>query len=151
MLSFGSTALDQFKERLAEWPQYCNHILQISHFRESQPELVKFIERALMRGGRNQREIAGNGIFLENQQFNGAVQTGRHSPLLPLEGLEQLPVPLTASELERKSLHFHPRTSVGEVSLMLYLARQFLFFPTLPDLLKWIHLTFIHHSKPEEV
>jgi len=129
MLSFGSTALDQFKERLAEWPQYCNHILQISHFRESQPELVKFIERALMRGGRNQREIAGNGIFLADQQFNGTVETGRHSPLIPLEGLEQFPVPLISTELdERKSLNFHPRTPVGEVSLMSYLARQVLFF-----------------------
>lgn len=129
MLSFGSTALDQFKERLAEWPQYCNHILQISHFRESQPELVKFIERALMRGGRNQREVAGNGIFLADQQLNGTAQTGGHSPLIQLEGLEQFPVSLTSIELdERKSLNFHPRTPVGEVSPMSYLARQVLFF-----------------------
>ncbi|KAG0608479.1 hypothetical protein M758_8G108900 [Ceratodon purpureus] len=108
MLSFGSTALDQFKERLAEWPQYCNHILQISHFREIQPELVKYIERALMRGGRNQHEIAGNGIFLADQQFNGTVQSGAHSSLIPLEGLEQFPVPLTSIELEERK-PFNPQ------------------------------------------
>lgn len=129
MLSFGSTALDQFKERLAEWPQYCNHILQISHFRESQPELVKFIERALMRGGRNSREIAGNGMFMADQQFNGTVQTRGHSPLIQLEGLEQFPVPLTSFDLEeRNSLNHHPRTPVGEVSLLSYLQGTLLDF-----------------------
>jgi len=27
-------ALEQFKQRLVEWPQYCHHILQIAHIRQ---------------------------------------------------------------------------------------------------------------------
>lgn len=49
MFSFGLAALEQFRDRLVEWPQYCNHILQISHMREAHGGLVEFIERALAR------------------------------------------------------------------------------------------------------
>ena len=128
MLSFGSTALDQFKERLAEWPQYCNHILQISHFRETQPELVKYIERALIRGGRNQHETTGNGVFLADQQFNGTVQSGAHSSLIPLEGLEQSLTPIELEE--RKSFNPQHRSSGSEVSPLSGLSIQVLIFCT---------------------
>ncbi|KAL3537028.1 hypothetical protein ACH5RR_000394 [Cinchona calisaya] len=49
MFVFGTNALEQFVDRMIEWPQYCNHILQISHLRASHSELVAFIERALAR------------------------------------------------------------------------------------------------------
>ncbi|KHG29327.1 CCR4-NOT transcription complex subunit 1 [Gossypium arboreum] len=49
MFLFGTKALEQFVDRLIEWPQYCNHILQISHLRATHSELVAFIERALIR------------------------------------------------------------------------------------------------------
>ncbi|CAI0393707.1 unnamed protein product [Linum tenue] len=49
MFVFGTNALEQFVDRLIEWPQYCNHILQISHLRGAHSELVAFIERALAR------------------------------------------------------------------------------------------------------
>jgi hypothetical protein len=49
MFSFGLTALEKFRDRLVEWPQYCNHILQISHMREAHGSLVEFIQRALAR------------------------------------------------------------------------------------------------------
>ncbi|KAK4379437.1 hypothetical protein RND71_001299 [Anisodus tanguticus] len=49
MFVFGIMALEQFVDRLIEWPQYCNHILQISHLRATHSELVAFIERALSR------------------------------------------------------------------------------------------------------
>lgn len=49
MFVFGILALEQFVDRLIEWPQYCNHILQISHLRVANSELVAFIERALAR------------------------------------------------------------------------------------------------------
>ncbi|MCO5612109.1 hypothetical protein L7F22_066371 [Adiantum nelumboides] len=49
MFSFGLAALEKFRDRLVEWPQYCNHILQISHMREAHGALVEFIERALAR------------------------------------------------------------------------------------------------------
>uniref|UniRef100_A0A2P2MSE8 CCR4-NOT transcription complex subunit 1 n=2 Tax=Rhizophora mucronata TaxID=61149 RepID=A0A2P2MSE8_RHIMU len=49
MFVFGTKALEQFVDRLIEWPQYCNHILQISHLRSTHLDLVTFIERALAR------------------------------------------------------------------------------------------------------
>ncbi|GFP80906.1 ccr4-not transcription complex subunit 1 [Phtheirospermum japonicum] len=49
MFSFGTRALEQFVDRLIEWPQYCNHILQISHLRATHAELVAFVERTLSR------------------------------------------------------------------------------------------------------
>ncbi|PON57727.1 CCR4-NOT transcription complex subunit [Trema orientale] len=49
MFVFGTKALEQFVDRLIEWPQYCNHILQISHLRSTHSELVSFIEQALAR------------------------------------------------------------------------------------------------------
>ncbi|CAM6118665.1 unnamed protein product [Calypogeia fissa] len=59
MFSFGLIALEQFMDRLVEWPQYCNHILQISHMREAHGNLVEFIERALARVTASQSEPAG--------------------------------------------------------------------------------------------
>lgn len=49
MFMFGTKALEQFVDRLIEWPQYCNHILQISHLRGAHPDIVVFIERTLAR------------------------------------------------------------------------------------------------------
>ncbi|KAL9690797.1 hypothetical protein QQ045_011207 [Rhodiola kirilowii] len=49
MFAFGTTALEQFVDRLIEWPQYCNHILQITHLRSAHPELILFIEGVLAR------------------------------------------------------------------------------------------------------
>lgn len=49
MFVFGTKALEQFVDRMIEWPQYCNHLLQISHLRATNSDLVAFIERALAR------------------------------------------------------------------------------------------------------
>ncbi|KAK2975819.1 hypothetical protein RJ640_022836 [Escallonia rubra] len=49
IFAFGTVALEQFLDRLVEWPQYCNHILQISHLCGAHPELVSFIEHTLAR------------------------------------------------------------------------------------------------------
>ena len=47
MLRFGLFALHQFKSRLPRWPQYCQHILQIPHLREHDPQLVAEIALCL--------------------------------------------------------------------------------------------------------
>ncbi|XP_058209887.1 uncharacterized protein LOC131322543 isoform X1 [Rhododendron vialii] len=46
MFVFGTKALEQFVDRLIEWPSNYIHILQMSHLRSSHSELVAFIERA---------------------------------------------------------------------------------------------------------
>lgn len=47
MFQFGMFALEQFKGRLHEWPQYCSHIVQIPHLRDGYAELVSEIETAM--------------------------------------------------------------------------------------------------------
>jgi CCR4-NOT transcription complex subunit 1 len=47
MFRFGMFALEQFKARLGEWPQYCSHIVAIQHLSTNSPELVTEI-RTLM-------------------------------------------------------------------------------------------------------
>ncbi|KAG5022258.1 hypothetical protein JHK85_018600 [Glycine max] len=59
MFLFGSLALEQFVDRLIEWPQYCNHILQISHLRSTHSEIVAFIEQALARISSGHSDVDG--------------------------------------------------------------------------------------------
>ncbi|XP_074263170.1 uncharacterized protein LOC141585978 isoform X2 [Silene latifolia] len=56
MFAFGTKALEQFISRLEEWPQYCNHILQISHLRSTHPNVVEYIDGVLAR-----KSHGGNG------------------------------------------------------------------------------------------
>jgi CCR4-NOT transcription complex subunit 1 len=48
MFQFGMFALEQFKERLHEWPQYCSHIVQIPHLKDGYSDLVVEIESAML-------------------------------------------------------------------------------------------------------
>lgn len=45
MFTFGVEALSHFKDRLAEWPQYCSHLLQIPQLRQAAPELVDLADK----------------------------------------------------------------------------------------------------------
>ena len=47
MFRFGMFALEQFLDRLHEWPQYCSHIVQISHLKDGYKSLVQEIEGAM--------------------------------------------------------------------------------------------------------
>ena len=47
MFKFGVEALLQFRSRLGEWPQYCSHIVQIPHLKETHPEIISYIEALL--------------------------------------------------------------------------------------------------------
>ncbi|KAL5999839.1 hypothetical protein ACLOJK_038126 [Asimina triloba] len=81
MFLFGAKALEQFVDRLVEWPQYCNHILQISHLRGTHAELVASIERALARVSSGQSEV--NGVNnAPSDQYQGS------SPQATLETME---------------------------------------------------------------
>ncbi|KAI9595324.1 CCR4-Not complex component, Not1-domain-containing protein [Syncephalis fuscata] len=42
MFRFGIQALAQFQSRLAEWPPFCEHLLQIPHLLQVHPELVQY-------------------------------------------------------------------------------------------------------------
>ncbi|XP_072963541.1 uncharacterized protein [Typha angustifolia] len=71
MFMFGTKALEQFMDRLIEWPQYCNHILQISHLRVSHSELVAIIERALAKISSSHTESNGGDSVASEQQASG--------------------------------------------------------------------------------
>lgn len=74
MFVFGTLALEQFVDRLIEWPQYCNHILQISHLRGTHSELVAFIEQALARISSGHSDTdGGNHAAVVNQ--HGSTQS----------------------------------------------------------------------------
>lgn len=73
MFVFGMKALEQFVDRLIELPQYCNHILQISHLRGSHSELVAFIERVLERISSGHSESDG-GRNASMDQHHGSIQ-----------------------------------------------------------------------------
>ncbi|XP_010933666.1 uncharacterized protein [Elaeis guineensis] len=73
MFMFGTKALEQFMDRLVELPQYCNHILQISHLRGAHAELVSTVERALARSSSSLSESTGGySLSTDQQQGSGA-------------------------------------------------------------------------------
>ncbi|XP_047337457.1 CCR4-NOT transcription complex subunit 1 [Impatiens glandulifera] len=75
MCIFGTKALEQFVDRLIEWPQYCNHILQISHLRASHSELVAFIERALARISSGNADSGGVNASDQHGSFHSTAAT----------------------------------------------------------------------------
>ncbi|KAJ8748950.1 hypothetical protein K2173_013387 [Erythroxylum novogranatense] len=126
MFVFGTKALDQFVDRLIEWPQYCNHILLISHLRSTHADLVAFIERELARISSGHLESDGSSstsssasqthgmsqVTLGNPEFNGVNVSHPGQQLssslhlqqrfeIPLEDRYKLPV---ASSTDTKSL-----------------------------------------------
>jgi len=50
MHAFGISSLERFKTKLKEYPQYCQHLTQISHFSSFPPHLIEYVEY----GGRSQ-------------------------------------------------------------------------------------------------
>ncbi|GFS35543.1 transcription regulator [Actinidia rufa] len=109
MFVFGTKALEQFVDRLIEWPQYCNHILQISHLRASHFELVAFIERALDRISSGHSESDGGHNFSADQ--HGSIQTaasnmevtGSSFPLIGSVGTQ--PAPQISSSIQLQQRH----------------------------------------------
>lgn len=74
MFVFGTKALEKFVDRLIEWPQYCQHILQISHLRGNQPELVAFIDRLLARNSSSYSESDAGYTPTADQHHNSISQ-----------------------------------------------------------------------------
>lgn len=61
LFKFGIQALKQFQARLAEWPQYCSHLLSIQHLYTSHPDLIQFIKSCQQQAGNNGSNAAGAG------------------------------------------------------------------------------------------
>ncbi|KAI3917584.1 hypothetical protein MKW98_021346 [Papaver atlanticum] len=81
---FGAKVLEQFVDRLIEWPEYCGDILQISYLRESHLELVASIENALATISSRQSPSNGSSIVPTNQH--------KEPNPVPLENMEAIVV-----------------------------------------------------------
>ncbi|XP_064641680.1 CCR4-NOT transcription complex subunit 1-like isoform X3 [Lineus longissimus] len=44
MYNFGIAALDRFKTRLKDYPQYCQHLASIPHFNQFPPHLIEYVQ-----------------------------------------------------------------------------------------------------------
>ncbi|KAJ0255219.1 CCR4-NOT transcription complex subunit 1 [Hirschfeldia incana] len=111
MFLFGSKALEQFVNRLVELPQYCNHILQISHLRSTHPELVTVIEQALSR------------ISSGNLESDASISHPGPSQFLPgngqfsVSGIGQsaLQLPAPVQPQQKNEVHIDDRSRVPSV------------------------------------
>ncbi|KAI8024154.1 CCR4-NOT transcription complex subunit 1 [Camellia lanceoleosa] len=105
---FGTKALEQFLDRLVEWPQYCNHILQISHLRGSHSELVAFIERALARISSGHSESEEGLSAATDQQHVQAAATNMEMPgssFLLIGSVGTQPGPQISSSIQLQQRH----------------------------------------------
>ncbi|KAL7238559.1 hypothetical protein ACSBR2_004616 [Camellia fascicularis] len=108
MFVFGTKALEQFLDRLVEWPQYCNHILQISHLRGSHSELVAFIERALARISSGHSESEEGLSAATDQQHVQAAATNMEMPgssFLLIGSVGTQPGPQISSSIQLQQRH----------------------------------------------
>ena len=63
VFAFGLKAVEQFKGRLGEWPQFTNQLLLFPHLRQAAPELVQALEKAPAPAA----EAGGDGGFAEDK------------------------------------------------------------------------------------
>ncbi|CAN4111809.1 unnamed protein product [Withania somnifera] len=106
MFVFGILALEQFVDRLIEWPQYCNHILQISHLRAANSGVVSLIERTLARISlaHSESEV---GHSPAADQFHGPIPSSpmnAEGPTFPVvgQGLQQSMQGTSSSQLTQR-------------------------------------------------
>lgn len=123
MFVFGTKALEKFVDRLIEWPQYCQHILQISHLRGTHSELVAFIERALARISSGHPESDAGHNPAADQHHNSIPQANIEMPAssFPLIGGQlgsQIPSPIQLQQRNQSYLDERHRASVTSSNYM---------------------------------
>lgn len=73
MFRFGIIALEQFRGRLNEWPQYCSHLMQIPHLRKLYPDIYADIQRTL--GGNGPSPGGSGNVSASTPVMNAAPST----------------------------------------------------------------------------
>eukprot|EP00605_Chrysophyceae_sp_TOSAG23-4_P000374 GSChrysophyteH1.ASY1.ANO1.424.1 assembled CDS len=106
MFSFGRVALEQFRGRLGEWPQYCSHLLQIPHFAKQCPHLFQDAQNAM-----NNTILVDSQSGPKNAEQPAASSQANSSP--PIVGLDMNKVnvdpaidPITPSDGLRDQIFF---------------------------------------------
>ena len=125
MFQFGMFALEQFKGRLHEWPQYCSHIVQIPHLKDGYADLVSEIESAMLESQNraqgnsatapisnssdpsSPKEQAAPSSFATSQDgvLSGSVPSSSISPAASLE----LPAPVLPVDTKPRVAEFGPK------------------------------------------
>nr|CAB3495279.1 unnamed protein product [Digitaria exilis] len=111
MFMFGTTALEQFMDRVIEWPQYCNHILQISHLRGTHAELVSAIEQALAKISLSQNEPNLGPMLPADQRGSGSQSIENIEATMSLSSQASSHHSSTASGLSQPSGFLRSRSS----------------------------------------
>lgn len=94
MFKFGMFALEQFKGRLHEWPQYCSHIVQIPHLKEGYADLVAEIEQEMSKNQNHSRSAPSSSMSAPVTQKSGSA-TNEAFALHPEAATELQTPPLT--------------------------------------------------------
>ncbi|XP_017218466.1 uncharacterized protein LOC108195949 isoform X2 [Daucus carota subsp. sativus] len=100
MFIFGTKALEQFVERVIEWPQYCNHILQISHLRGTHSELVACIERALVKISPSRSELDVGPVPAVDQHQKSIPAANMEVSAFPIIGSTTMRIAAQASSVQ---------------------------------------------------
>lgn len=83
MFQFGMFALEQFKGRLHEWPQYCSHIVQIPHLRDGYADLVGEIENAMIES-QNRSATPITTVSATASEYSGSTAPQMAAPSVPV-------------------------------------------------------------------
>ncbi|RZC47673.1 hypothetical protein C5167_040672 [Papaver somniferum] len=76
MYLFGTKALEQYVDRLVEWPNYSRHIMQVPHLRATHPKLVVLVECALARSSSTSHSEASIDDVAPTDHHHGTSQVG---------------------------------------------------------------------------
>ena len=105
MFRFGMFALEQFKDRLHEWPQYCSHIVQIPHLKDGYADLVGEIETAMAesQGKATQQSGSSDGVSLTGSSIDGERSRAGSASVMSTTPPNPQPI-VSVSLLNRSSL-----------------------------------------------
>jgi CCR4-NOT transcription complex subunit 1 len=114
MFRFGQIALEQFRIRLVEWPQFCSHLIQIPHLSRHNAELFQEAQRALTNPQQlqHQQQQHQQQQQMQHQNVQGMMAQGQTaiqfpSPNIPYEANQQLAGYQYAGSLPVNSIPTH--------------------------------------------
>jgi len=131
MFQFGMFALEQFKGRLHEWPQYCSHIVQIPHLKEGYAGLVGEIENAMLESQNRAASSAGAatqsstsnlsaaGSSSDEQNFNRNGFVGNSEETAPAQSIVFTPDAVSTLDIPVSSIPVDTKPRIAEFGPLL--------------------------------
>mmetsp|Transcript_7711 Transcript_7711/g.8173 ORF Transcript_7711/g.8173 Transcript_7711/m.8173 type:complete len:1785 (-) Transcript_7711:638-5992(-) len=132
MFRFGKIALEQFRSRLGEWPQYCSHLVQITHLVRHCADLFREAQRAISNPGANASTASNNPnlggsntatpapVIEQSNTPNTIPITNVISSAIPVPGLEPtgsavniIPVPTNINANINPNVNINPNPNLN--------------------------------------